>query len=618
MTKKPYTKTFNNYIPKKTNNLPYNIPQDIESHFYPYIQKAPEKTKFFCIRLIENLPFAMLDLTITRSSKLMSRSNGIIFNNATEFYSFIVKMFSTGTPEYCNYFNSLSFDSDYFETLYGEYCSYISKSQKKWVFFSGYINDIYKYYPPQHFLYQAFLEYNNFFLCVDQNLLFKDNRQSTYDMFTLDQTLNNQKIKLFNKIPQLLSSNNFYTSAPCCTSNYSFNFNFNGEFYHAYYADSKIKYERTRNSYAPLTFCISLKECKNLQLSDVAIHLLYNISGGYKKGLDMFAILCAIISTNYYKNSVYVLPSKNCSPLQLYTVFSSKSQLDFLIAIICALYFSEGDTEAYELKKLMTNETLGKLLHLNLTGAYPAIPVIPSSSKESEVQIAKAKKIIQRKPLSFKCFRGQTYTLLNHLPIVCFTDVQGELNYLNTIYRTKVFHFKHIIPNMEGLTRIPIKDAKMLIFFLSIYGLHLLYSQNWHISTTNTQIEKNSCNFLQQFLNDCISFETGAITYANQLYDAYSSYCKFAQLGTPLTPIVFTKEIRKICLCEYKKPRHSRTDNCYAFIGMKKDEEKVLRFVKRLDNERPKAFPADFCNVLTEPLEIVHSTIQSLLDMLEP
>lgn len=365
MQRKTYTLTFTDYAPK-LHNTPYPIqPQLIFSHFKLCIQNMPENYKTFATLLISDLPYRISEIAFTLPSKFTIRgtntnhaNSNMIFENAAQYFSFIAHELGVSLPQFSDYLNSLSFEAECLKDLYKRYCSYVSKFQKKNSLFTNYVNDVNKYYPTSHFLYNALLEYNNAFLCIDKNIAFRNGSKLNFNMYALDPTINNKKIGLFNKIPQLLSSENFHTSAPCCTSNYSFNFNYEGNYYHAYYWESLLKYEAVKNPYAPLNFCIDLKSSKNLQLSDTAISLLYNLSGGLKKDLDALAILCAILSTNYYTNSTYTLPSKNCSPLQLYTIFSSQSGLASISAFICSLYFGGDQTNIYKLKELTKKKPL--------------------------------------------------------------------------------------------------------------------------------------------------------------------------------------------------------------------------------------------------------------------
>lgn len=491
-------------------------------------------------------------------------------------------------------------------------------TKKGWAHSLFFLRDIYKLYPPSHSLYYDLRMYNTSFSCIDRNLVYRKDSRCIRNVYALDPSLASgkhlrRKINLFNIIPKLLSPDNFYTSAPCCTNNYSFNFNYEGELYHAYFKESGLTYEKAPNKYMTVHFYIDLKKHKNIQLSNSAIQALYSISGGAKKDLDTFAILCAILSSNYYSNTTYTMPSKNVSPLCLYTIFAPSKELEYLIYLISALYFHSQNSSVPKIKELPKTSCIIDLVNMNLSSSHNAILATPSLI-ESTTQINLVQKIIQRKPLSRKLSDGQNITLLNHLPMLCFTDSQKELNYLNATYKTKVFHFKNIKPPYID----SIEKVSMFMTFLCIYGLHLLYTQNWHTSSSSSEtLQNTSQSIVQRFLHDCTSPDAEAYTYADDLYEHYVAYCEFSNSGTPLTRISFTKEVRKTCLCEYKKPRHSRSDNRYAFIGLKKDAKKSMEFVKKMDEEHINITLENFSAKLSKPLQIVNSYIQSLLQQLE-
>lgn len=624
MEAKVYTKTFNEYLPKSQRlmNIDYNKFNKAFSDFTAHVNRAPDNYHSFCQMLYLNFFSRLPDLYAYAPSTLISRSTGKVFSNASDLFLFISMELAKVYPYYNAYLTSLDFTHPYLKQLYTHYYSCVSTYKKGLGSFALFLKDIYKLYPSSHPLHDVLIMYNFFFSCTDKNLEYRQNSCKINDciryIYDLDPSLatdkhRKKKIKLFQKIPKFLPYDSFHTSAPECTTNYSFNFCYENSLYHAYFKESELTYESAPNKYMTVPFLVDIKSCENIQLSDSAIRVLYNISGGSKKDLDMFAVLCAILSSNYYSNTTYTMPSRNISPLCLYTIFADSENLKYLMWLISVLYFPIVTFPFSKAKEITKTLHIMNLVNCNLSPSYSAIPTTPSLT-ESNIQIATIKKIIQRKPISRKLPDGQNITLLNHLPMLCFTHSQKELNYLNTTYKTKVFHFKNVIPDYFN----QIEEANMLMAFLCIYGLHLLYTQNWHTSTlARKKAQDTSQTIVQRFLRDYTSSDENAYIYAKDLYDYYIEYCNLSNSGTPLTRILFVREVRKTCLCEYKKPRHSRSDNRYAFIGLKKDIEKSNEFEKKMNKEHTNITLENFSTELSEPLQIVNDYIQSLLHRLE-
>ena len=439
---------------------------------------------------------------------------------------------------------------------------------------------------------------------------FKDSGFSTNVTKMLLRHCNHPKkfIPLLKALPKIMDNSFFHTSAPCCSSNYSFNFYSKGSSFYAYFNDGKIKYEKNNNEYMTNLTLINLDKYTQISCSQSWFDILYDITGGIKQNLDNFAILFSLITTNYYKNIYYTLPSKNCSPISLYIVYAPQKQAKAIRYWLENILFTGSTESDYQLKDIIKTKNILELIHQNYN--FPTyIPVHPSKFNESEAQIKTIKKLIQRKEITVKDNYGLNHTLLNNLPVVCFVDNPDQLRWLQANFQTKLFAFKPVhtpyAPNYE------LKKRKDLISSLSIYGLKLLYDSNFKYKTNNnSHIEAE--NIIETFINDCLKFEADHTYYADDLYDFYVNYYKIIYGNNPLTKICFTKEMRKLLPCQYKKPRHSRSDNRYAFIGINIDEEKALKLPERTDNLRKDINKQSFTDYILDMQDTVNEVLQAL------
>lgn len=238
---------------------------------------------------------------------------------------------------------------------------------------------------------------------------------------------------------------------------------------------------------------------------------------------------------------------------------------------------------------------------------------MPSKLKESEAQIAKIKKLIQRKEIKVKDKYGLSHSLINHLPVICFVDNPKQLSWLQANFKTKTFIFSSFYYQDRKFD-----NVKSLSGLFSIHGLKLLYDSNFGYDKNQNQNTDDE-NITEAFIRDCLKPEKGHACYADFLYNAYTNYYHLFYPGEPLTKICFTKEMRKLLpSCQYKKPRHSRTDSRYAFIGINIDKEKSERVSAHADKMRWDTEKQSFKSYLNSITDHANKILNTLRDSVCP
>ena len=387
--------------------------------------------------------------------------------------------------------------------------------------------------------------------------------------------------------------------------------------YYAYFSDQGIQFTNNTNQNMPTIMSINLDEFDQINRSQNWGDVLYAVTGGIKQNIDNISIICALIMTNYYKNTRYTIPSKNCSPISLYIVYASKDQTELIRHFLDKTIPHYLDQTDYQLKDITKRKNILDLIMNNFyTPAY--IPVRPSKSRETEKQINTIKKIIGRKEITVKDDDGLNHTFINHLPAICFVDDTNQLNWLQANFKTKTFTFQPT-PS-QSFDEYDLQNCAPLSGFLSIYGLKLLYDSNFK-NDSNIKWQEQSENITENFINDCLKSEDDHIIYADKLYEIYTNYFKLFCGESPLTKICFTKELRKLLSAksipyQYKKPRQSRADNRYAFVGINIDIEKAKEAANRTGDMRKDARIAAFNDYLNDMQKSVNEILQSLCDCL--
>lgn len=619
MSDKLYRITFDNYLNKslsqrKASSYKNNLNTTASDKLWQHLQNAPAKYSGFIEFIIPylyppNIFFALQD------NLIMTQAGTIIFSNAVDFFGYMKKNYNE-FPNVLDFY--IDFTDPYFQKLYKLCYSYLKCYKDIPSPYNRYMAYIYKSLKHNNDLYPIFMNPHTYFHMLNKELSYKqpsDKRivlgQDIISMLSSYGISANKLIPLLRIIPKLLDNSAFHTSAPCCSSNYSFNFSHKRNIFHAYFIDDEIKYEKCQNEYmcAPIISTVDPEHFTAISPMQSWIDILYAITGGIKKNMDNFSMICALIMTNYYKNINYTLPSKNCSPLSLYIIYAPEKQAALLRYYLQCLIPSAYEESDYQLKDITKTKNLLNLVKQNYI--YPSyIPVKPSESKESESQIETIKKIMQRKEIHIKDSYGINHTIINHLPIICFVNNPKQLSYLQANFKTKIFSF---MPHDASINaEYSTKDCQLLINFLSIYGLKMLFDINHQQNRPNEPIATESVT--QCFIKDCLKPEPNHACYADYLYEVYSNYYQLFYIGSPLSKICFTKELRKTLPYEYeyKKPRHSRSDNRYAFIGINIDINKAQKAAEHAANIRKNISEKSVSDYLINVRNSVNEILQTL------
>lgn len=529
-----------------------------------------------------------------------------IFSNSMELFDYISMQSNVNA----------NFKDAYFQKLYNLYYSYLSIYSRIPSPYDRYISNLYKsFYTISPPLYHIFMNPSAYFRILNKELFYSDPICGDTGFNVISMLLrhcNSPKkiVPVLKMLPRLMDDSHIVTSIPCCSSNYSFNFTANKKLYYAYFSSENIKWEPNTNLYTNHMKSIDLDSFPELSLQNDDIDFLYAITGGIKKNIDNLSVLCAIIMTNYYKNIRYTLPSKNCSPLSLYIVYAPREYLEYIHYYLEMLVLSKSLKIDYQLRDISRTKNIFDLIEQNYCNPT-YIPVKPSKSKESEAQIAKIKKLIQRKEIKVKDKYGLSHSLLNHLPVICFVDNPKQLSFLQANFKTKTFNFSFF----QCQDRQYNINVKSLSGLLGIHGLKLLYDSNFGYvknENQNTDVE----NITEAFIRDCLKPEEGHACYTDYLYKVYTNYYHLFYAGEPLTKICFTKEIRKLLPdCQYKKPRHSRSDSRYAFIGINIDMEKaesISAHADKMQKDTTQSFKSYLNSIKDNANEILHTLCDSI------
>ena len=540
------------------------------------------------------------------------QNSSYIFSASRELFDFISMQSNVIAYE-------INFEDVYFKKLYNLYYSYLKTYSSIPSPCNRYISNVYNSFYSLLPLYHIFMNPAAHFLYINKVLFFRDPICNDAGFNVIDMLLrhcNSPKriVPLLKALPKIMDDSLFVTSAPCCSSNYSFNFTANEKLYYAYFSGENIKCEQNVNLYTNPRISINLDNFSEISLQDSAVDLLYEITGGIKKNIDNLSVLCAIVTTNYYKNIRYTLPGKNISPLSLFIVYAPKEQLELIHYWLAVLNLHKNPETGYQLKGIIKTKNILDLIVQNYCNpSY--IPVMPSKTKESEIQIAKIKKLIQRKEIKVKDRYGLSYSLINQLPVICFVDNPKQLSWLQANFKTKTFSFS-LFPIKPG--EYTIDNFELLSGLLRIHGLKLLHESHFGYDKNqkqNTDVE----NITEVFIRDCLKPEEGHAFYADNLYKIYTNYYHLFYTGEPLTKICFTKEMRKLLTCcQYKKPRHSRSDNRYAFIGINIDTEKAVSISAHADKMQKDTTKQSFNIYLNNIKDNANKILHTLYDSVYP
>ena len=609
-------KIFDNYLKTKRNKMKlhtYDYYMNLYASSYNklilHLQQTPPMYISYA-KFISNYLFRS-NMFFTTQDKLIGLQNTkVIFSGPMEFFSYLS---SLSNEKELN----IDFNNAFFQKLYNLFYSYIKSYADIPYPYNSYIANVYKSIASNPQLYDIFMNPDSLFCFINKELCIIN----SYQEFSLD-VLNKLQIyckspkklvPLLNTLSKIVSETSFHTSAPCCSSNYSFNFIAKETIFHAYFNNEGISYERNKYEYMSDVPLVNFDNLSEINISQKVIDSLYMITGGIKQNMDNFSRLCALIRTNYYKNIIYTLPSKNCSPLSLFIVYAPQDQataIRFWLENILLSTFIESD---YQIKDITKSQNILNLIMQNfLSPTY--IPIKPSISAESDAQIKAIKKLIRRREIKVKDDYGLYHTLINHLPVICFVDNPKQLTWLQTNFKTKVFAFT---PSTSlSVANYKLKESEELACFLSIYGLKLLYDSN-HRNKTNIEWQNQTKSITENFIEDCLKPDDKSVLYAENLYKIYTNYYKLFYGGAPLTHICFTKELRRLLAdksipYQYKKPRSSRSDNRYAFVGIKIDREKAKNAADRATEMRNNADKSSFANYLIDMQNSVNEILQSL------
>ena len=599
-----------------SNNIHISTINNIYYELLSHMQKAPAEYISF-IEYISNYP-PNPNMYYTIQNKLIGLKNSItIFPGPQEFFTHVLSQ-SSNVFEF-----NVNYNKAYIWQLYNLFYSYFRFYGEIPSPYNRYIANVYKTakFNPQ--LNYILMNPSLYFNYINKEIFFYD---PIYNDFGLGLDVINMLQRyqeksrispskfgsLLNTLPKIMDSSSFYASAPHCTSNYSFIFSAKGKEFYAYFINDGIKLYSKTDKHVSVKSLFNLDEFTQINCIQYWAYILYEITGGTKQAMDNFSILCSLIMTNYYKNIRYTLPSKNCSPLSLYLVYAPQDQIMLIRYWLENILLPAYNESNYQLKDITKTKNIIELIRKNiLLSEY--IPVIPSKSKDTEAQVNTINKIIHRKKIEVKDTYGLKHTLINHLPVICFVHDPIQLEKLQSNFKkTRVFTFKPS-PSLSKYKR---ENSKQLSCLLSIYGLKMLYDSNFK-NNSGIKWQEQTENVIERFINEFIKLEDGCICYADDLYEIYADYYSSVYGGSPYTRICFIKEFRKLLSnrswsCQYKKPRKSRSDNRYAFIGISIDEEKVKETAAQAKETNPDTNKTAFIKYLNDMQDTVNEILQSL------
>ncbi|ROR28519.1 hypothetical protein EDD66_104101 [Mobilisporobacter senegalensis] len=196
------------------------------------------------------------------------------------------------------------------------------------------------------------------------------------------------------------------------------------------------------------------------------------------------------------------------------------------------------------------------------------------------------KKLIMGKKVTKEDTLVKKIVYRNTLPLIYFSTRQENFNWIHHNLPYKIIDMNHFNKNINEIEKKIHELSKMDLYSLKIffifYGLKLLSIQDQNnkqtadskVSTTQTGSDDAIDIFLSDFCTIDKSDKT-LFTYFSDLYNAYHTFYEKKYFSKSISERKFIKELKGKEIFEYKKPRTSRTDSKWAFIGIKVNAPKL-------------------------------------------
>lgn len=362
------------------------------------------------------------------------------------------------------------------------------------------------------------------------------------------------------------------------------------DLYGAYLPNNHLALEE--KTIPPLLHFISLNSYTDLRPTDRLTNFLCKLTNGNFQNLTNLAILFANIA------SPEILTPK------LFLVSYSNKEIDFPVPeyfsqLLDLIFNLEGNghfsKEYPTIGKLVQKQIVPDIAN-NIFEGTKLLYVEKSSSSLSDAQLKKLKQYLKGSKVTGTDKKFGSVSFRNTNPIICFSNNQKELTYLEQNLPCVRINLDFIDAILSLETPDPYQyfnDYEWLRICLPLYGVYLLAEKKYHHQPLpkNKKLKPvvSTDTVTGDFLNICCVLSANDFVYTDELYSAYCFYYQNVHNSEPLKRTQFVKSLKQISGLTYKRPHTSRNEpNKYAFAGVALCpdwKEKVLSSVNSLSLE---------------------------------
>ncbi|SHO48916.1 hypothetical protein [Anaerocolumna xylanovorans] len=319
---------------------------------------------------------------------------------------------------------------------------------------------------------------------------------------------------------------------------------------------------------------IMLSSPEIIAFSETLVHLLYYIFGDIGNISNYSKFITSCESPVLLMNKLFILSG---------TSVSRDIIREFTLNIL-----AYGNTTTISRK--------GKLAYYNCTDNIPSLleqhletflyyNELDISSVPKTYDLGNIRKMILGKNIFKTDVIMKKINYINTMPFVYYSTNQKMEHWFQTHLPCQILEFKgldkhidiiqHLIQSMSRNEWIKLKT------FFSLQGLKLLsLPKKTNVQQKSEPISYTLDDALDIFLteyciSDTLNEHKGFFTYGEDLYNSYVTFIEKNYKFDPVKKGSFIKAIKAKEIYEYKKPRASRSDNKYAFIGIQVNQIKL-------------------------------------------
>lgn len=322
--------------------------------------------------------------------------------------------------------------------------------------------------------------------------------------------------------------------------------------------------------------CISSRQIPMSKPSNKLVDFLFHLTKGNYSTLVNIMILCAnIASPEVLTPKLFLIeyPCMDGRDFSAETIFMNIIDLVFNISMKDESIFYKDFQSINEMVQKKKFDTLCEGFFQNIR----AISVSKGSERLSDIQIKTFKQYIRGSKVAALDAKFGTKYFKNTCPIICFSNRQTEISYLERNFPCLKIRLEGIGDMENALIPNPVRDKEdyeWLRWYFPLCGLFMLAEKKFYKvplpKETKIYQRVPEDDAINDFISTFCEYATDDFIYADLLYDVYTEYCQNTYRGIPLKRTQFVSELRNISTIGYKRPHISRNEpNKYAFTGIK-------------------------------------------------